>query len=158
MYQKQWRVVRFYTFPVFCFGSLLKAILEHLGIDFWGFWAPFSMIVRIKGVINILMIFYVVFFQFLFDFGLQVGTRPAHDSGGICLLRPPRVSWRGCFGFVSLLASFWDHFGSTWSWILSLFRRILVSMSLFFDIVFQLLGYMFALSLVPSAFNHEPQS
>ena len=72
------------------------------------------------------------FFQFFFDFGLQVGPRPGHDSGGICLLRPPRASWRGCFGFVSLLASFWDHFGSTWSWILSLFRRILGSISLFF--------------------------
>ena len=25
---------RFYTFPVFRFGSLLKTILEHLGVDF----------------------------------------------------------------------------------------------------------------------------
>ena len=129
-----------------------------LGSIFWGFWGPFSMIFRIKGVIKNSMIFYIVFLQFFFDFGLQVGPRLAQDSGGICLLRPPRASWRGCFGFVSLLASFWDHFGSTWSWILSLFRRMLESISLFVHIVFQLLGCMFALRLAPSAFNHEPQS
>ena len=34
MYQTRWRVDRFYTFAVFHFGSLLKSILDHLGIDF----------------------------------------------------------------------------------------------------------------------------
>ena len=59
------------------------------------------------------------------DFGLQVGTRPGQDSGGICLLRLPGASWRDSFGFVSLLASFWTHFGSIWVWISQLFLRIL---------------------------------
>ena len=59
-----------------------------------------------------------------------------HSAGpgkrwNLCLMRPSRASWRGCFDFLSLLASFWKHFGSTWSWILSLFRLILGSISLF---------------------------
>ena len=61
MYQKRLRVARFYTFPVFCFGSLLKAIFDHLGVDFGGFGGPFSMIFRIKGVIKYSMILYAVF-------------------------------------------------------------------------------------------------
>ena len=38
MYKKRWRVDRFYTFPVFLFGSLLKSILDHLGLDFGVVW------------------------------------------------------------------------------------------------------------------------
>ena len=125
------------------FGRLLASFFEH----FW-----------IKGAIKKSMIFYVVFFQFFFDFGLQVGTRPGHDSGGICLLRPPRASWRGCFGFVPLLTSSWVHFDLIWPWIFTLIRRILESISLFFNIVLQAFGCIFALLIAPYAFNHEPQS
>ena len=72
MYQKRWRVDRFYTFAVFHFGSLLKSILDHLGLDFGVVWGSiFNHFSDPRGDQKF-NDFLCCFFQFLFDFGLQV--------------------------------------------------------------------------------------
>ena len=78
MYQKRWRVHRFYTFAVFHFGSLLKSILDHLGLDFGVVWGPIIYFFRIQEVIKNSMIFYVVFVPVVLRFwppSLPLSTR-----------------------------------------------------------------------------------
>ena len=72
MYQRRWRVVRFYTFAVFHFGSLLKTILDHLGIDFGVVLGSVFNHFSDRGGDQKINDLSYCFFQFLLDFGLQV--------------------------------------------------------------------------------------
>ena len=99
-----------------------------MGSIFEWFGHPFSNIFRIKGVIKNSMTFQLAFLHFLFDFGLQLGDHLAHHSRKIGLLGPPRSYWRGLLDFLSLLASFSDHFWWIWDrfwsvrgWFFSIF-------------------------------------
>ena len=61
----------FYTFAVFRFGSLLKSILDHLGVDFGVVWEPiFNHFSDPRGgkKFNEFSCFFM-----LFNFGLHVG-------------------------------------------------------------------------------------
>ena len=109
---KRWSVVIFYTFSDFRFGSLVESILDDFGIDFGKLLASIFEYFQEKGVSKKSSKFHVDFFTFFVDFRLRVGPQPAHDSGEIRLLTPPRPSWRHYFDSIFLLASFWDGFGS----------------------------------------------
>ena len=89
---KRWSVVIFYTFSDFRLGSLVEPILDDLGIDFGRLLASIFEHFQEKGVSKKSSKNHVDFFAFFVDFRLQVGSQPAHDSGGLGLLRPPRVS------------------------------------------------------------------
>ena len=71
---KRWSVIIFYTFSDFRLGSLVESILDDFGIDFGRLLASIFKHFWIKSAIENSMIFYVAFFQFLFDFRLQVGV------------------------------------------------------------------------------------